>query len=54
MPLTISISLKSRQQEWQRDEKERIRNIPDPDLPEGHRKLPESERVETLAKLQES
>lgn len=46
--------LKNRQQQWKKDEEERIANTPDPSVPEGHRVLPESERKETLALLKKN
>ncbi|GFN86298.1 enkurin domain-containing protein 1-like [Plakobranchus ocellatus] len=40
--------LRKRNQMWQREEEERIRNTPDPAMPPNHRQLPDSERTETL------
>nr|XP_054773626.1 enkurin domain-containing protein 1-like [Lytechinus pictus] len=45
--------LQSRQKQWQRDEEERIRNTPDPDMPPGHKKMAEEERIRTLEILKE-
>ena len=36
-----------------KDEEERRRNIPDPDLLPGHRIMPKSEQQETLKKLKD-
>jgi len=47
-------SLQSRQKRWQREDRERIRNMPDPTVPEGHTVLPDQERRETLATLKNS
>ena len=47
-------SLVNRQKQWKKDEVDRIANLPDPDLPDGHRKMANEERKETLRKLQES
>ena len=47
-------SLVNRQKQWKKDEVDRIANLPDPDLPEGHRKMANEERKETLTKLQDS
>ena len=47
-------SLKHRQEQWKKDEAERIANTPDPSVPEGHRVLPDNERRETLALLKKS
>ena len=53
--LNISfLSLKHRQEQWKKDEAERIANTPDPSVPEGHRVLPENERRDTLALLRKS
>lgn len=43
--------LKSRQEQWKKEEHDRIANAPDPSCPEGHRVLPEAERRETLELL---
>ncbi|XP_030835582.1 enkurin domain-containing protein 1 [Strongylocentrotus purpuratus] len=45
--------LQSRQNQWQRESEERIRNMPDPDMPPGHRKMAEEERLKTLEILKE-
>lgn len=37
-----------------KEEAERKANAPDPDLPPGHRLMPEAERVQTLEKLKQS
>lgn len=46
--------LTDRKAEWARIEEERLKNLPDPDCPEGHIRMPDSEKLETLAKLQKS
>ena len=46
-------SLLNRQKQWAKDEEERKRNIPDPDLPPGHRIMPKPEQQETLKKLKD-
>ncbi|XP_033099636.1 enkurin domain-containing protein 1-like isoform X2 [Anneissia japonica] len=45
--------LRNRQQQWQADEAERIRNIPDPEMPPGHKMMPKEERIKTLNILKE-
>ncbi|XP_071808410.1 enkurin domain-containing protein 1-like [Asterias amurensis] len=45
--------LKGRQQQWKKAEEERIRNIPDPDMPPGHKMMPKEERLKTLAVLKD-
>ena len=47
----MSASLKDRQKAWRAEEEERIVNRPDPDMPPGHRRMPDNERRETLALL---
>lgn len=44
-------SLRDRQAQWERDEKERIANIPDPTIPPGHVLMDSNERKVTLEKL---
>lgn len=46
--------LKERQIQWEREERERLANLPDPTIPAGHRVLPENERVETLSLLKKN
>lgn len=46
--------LQQRQKRWASEERERIRNQPDPSVPEGHTVLPDKERRETLSTLQTS
>ncbi|PIK40346.1 putative enkurin domain-containing protein 1 [Apostichopus japonicus] len=46
--------LKARQKQWEKDEEERIRNTPDPDMPPGHRMMPTDERLKTLQIMAES
>ncbi|KAK3091946.1 hypothetical protein FSP39_023897 [Pinctada imbricata] len=43
--------LQNRKKQWKKDEEDRIANTPDPEMPPGHRKLPESERKQTLKLL---
>ena len=54
LPYISNSSLQSRQNQWQRESEERIRNMPDPDMPPGHRKMAEEERLKTLEILKES
>ena len=50
--VTVEIdSLQTRQREWQAEEIERLRNEPDPSIPENHVVLPDQERRETLNNL---
>lgn len=44
--------LMTRKAEWAQMEEEKLKNIPDPDCPLGHAIMPESERLETLNRLQ--
>ena len=44
----------SRQREWEQEYEERIANTPDPDLPPGHKVMPDHERRATLEKLKHS
>ncbi|XP_057368680.1 enkurin domain-containing protein 1-like [Daphnia carinata] len=46
--------LTSRKAEWAHLEEEKLKNMPDPDCPIGHVIMPESERLETLSRLQKS
>ncbi len=50
----ISISLEQRKEEAKKEIEEYKKNMPDPDQPPGHRKLPEEERINTLNKLKDS
>ena len=43
-----------RREQMMKEEAERKANAPDPDLPPGHRLMPEAERVQTLEKLKQS
>ena len=52
--VTIFFSLRTRQKQWAAQESERKANEPDPDMPEGHRLMPDAERRETLEKLKSS
>ncbi|XP_038060146.1 enkurin domain-containing protein 1-like isoform X2 [Patiria miniata] len=45
--------LKGRQKQWAKQEEERIRNIPDPDMPPGHKMMAQEERLKTLGVLKE-
>ena len=51
---SLHFSLVNRQKSWHREEQERIAAIPDPDLPEGHRVMPQHERLAMLEKLRAS
>lgn len=46
--------LTHRKAEWARIEEEKLKNQPDPDCPEGHIRMPDSEKLETLANLKKS
>lgn len=46
--------LQARQRDWARAEQNRIRNLPDPTVPEGHTVLPDRDRRETLNVLRQS
>ncbi|XP_046645390.1 enkurin domain-containing protein 1-like [Daphnia pulicaria] len=46
--------LTSRKAQWAQMEEEKLKNLPDPDCPIGHVMMPESERIETLNRLQQS
>uniref|UniRef100_H2XT68 Enkurin domain-containing protein n=1 Tax=Ciona intestinalis TaxID=7719 RepID=H2XT68_CIOIN len=46
--------LRSRQRQWDMQERDRIRNAPDPTVPEGHTVLPDKERKATLTTLRKS
>ena len=52
-PLSF-LSLVNRQKQWAKDEDERIKSIPDPDMPPGHKVMPKDEQQQTLKKLKES
>ncbi|MFT7805051.1 enkurin domain-containing protein 1-like [Arapaima gigas] len=43
--------LEKRKEQWQREEEERRRNLPDPSVPAGHTLVPEKERQEMLQSL---
>ncbi|XP_059170071.1 enkurin domain-containing protein 1-like [Physella acuta] len=45
--------LQKRKNVWREQEESRIANSPDPNMPAGHRQLPEGERTETLDLLQQ-
>ncbi|XP_072038920.1 enkurin domain-containing protein 1-like [Amphiura filiformis] len=45
--------LQNRQNQWKKEEEDRIRNTPDPDMPPGHRKMPNDERKKTLQILKD-
>jgi len=47
-------SLEKRNEEIKKAQIEYYKNLPDPDCPPGHRKLPSNEKEETLNKLKES
>jgi hypothetical protein len=46
--------LEQRKEENRKEQEDYIKNLPDPDQPPGHRKLPEDERIKTLNLLKES
>ena len=50
----IVFSLQQRKKQWEEEEQQRLASIPDPDLPEGHKLMPDAERRETLEKLKAS
>lgn len=43
--------LQQRKKQWEEEEQQRLASMPDPDLPEGHKLMPDAERRETLEKL---
>lgn len=47
-------SLVERKDNWRKEAEERQRNMPDPAMPPGHAKMPESQRLETLKQLKQS
>lgn len=47
-------SLVERKETWRRETEERFANIPDPDMPPGHRMMPEADRVATLTEIRQS
>lgn len=51
--MTFNFSLEKRNEEIRKAEIEYIKNLPDPDCPPGHRKLPEDEKRNTLNLLME-
>ncbi|NWR57694.1 ENKD1 protein, partial [Bucorvus abyssinicus] len=46
--------LLERKELWRRQTEERLRNLPDPDMPPGHTLMPEGQRLETLGNLKQS
>ncbi|XP_062997298.1 enkurin domain-containing protein 1 [Elgaria multicarinata webbii] len=46
--------LLERKDHWRKEAEERRQNMPDPDMPPGHARMPESQRLETLSNLQKS
>ncbi|EDO36286.1 predicted protein [Nematostella vectensis] len=46
--------LKTRQQQWKKEEETRIANIPDPSIPPGHTLMQRDERLKTLDALQKN
>jgi len=46
--------LQQRKKQWEQEEQERLASRPDPDLPEGHKLMPDAERRGTLEKLKSS
>ena len=47
-------SLVQRQKQWAQDEETRRASVPDPDLPPGHRLMPDDERRQTLERIKQS
>lgn len=47
-------SLLERKELWRRQMEERLRNLPDPEMPPGHTLMPEGQRLETLGNLKQS
>jgi len=43
-----------RKKQWEKEEYEKRVNMPDPDMPPGHRLMPDTERRETLSKIRQS
>ena len=57
LPSQVSLSshsLQSRVAQWKAEEKERVANLPDPTVPEGHTVMPRAEKEETLNVLVKS
>ena len=50
----LQFSLIERKQQWEKEEQERSLNIPDPDMPPGHRLMPDDERRLTLDRIKQS
>ena len=48
------LSLKERVSQWKEEERERIANLPDPTVPEGHVVMDQREKEETLTVLVKS
>jgi hypothetical protein len=46
--------LLQRKEELRKQQEEYVKNLPDPDQPPGHRKLPEDERLKTLGILEDT
>jgi hypothetical protein len=46
--------LKERKEIWEREEAERIANLPDPSIPPGHVIMPKQQRLQTLEALKEN
>lgn len=47
-------SLVERKETWRRETEERFANIPDPDMPPGHKMMPEADRLATLTEIRQS
>jgi hypothetical protein len=47
-------SIEARKADIQKQQEEYVKNLPDPEQPEGHRKLSDEERTQTLQLLKES
>ena len=52
--LIFDFSLEQRKEQLKKEYEELVKNMPDPDQPPGHRKLPDDEKEKTLKLLKES
>ena len=50
----LILSLEQRKEQIKKENEELIKNMPDPDQPPGHRKLPDDEKEKTLTLLKDS
>ena len=51
---SLSNSLQNRQKQWAEEAEARKAAEPDPEMPPGHKQMPDKERLDTLSKLQSS